>query len=625
MLAQNIVLDANTSFFSPKGTLRLFGETTVNNVYNNNKHYERIGEWKKVNDTIVWGIKDVQLGEINVELFAGISTNENNSVVTIFLDNQEQDLVVNSTISLQDFQSQGIASFNVDIAGTHEVKIKIKSQNTNLNFGEIEKLIISGSAVNGASTWIRRWRPAATHGSFLSNNNINTEISVYKLNILSTEFDSYQVMTTEFGYIGSSNRGGSLGLTGLNFSLWSYGANDELPPHHELSHLIAVGGKGNGFGRYGHEGTGVKPRGFDPFDNVTSPNYSFTIALRKEPGSVYNTYWCYYLDPVTSHWKLYSSGKTFNDNGDISYLNTTGGFLEIVGPPNNSRTGHRTRIVEYKGWRMQNDGSWNVINKLDPAYNSATSLSFKEWAQNSNGDKFIFKSGGFLLSDPDPGIIELSNPSSVPSFLQGSYVDELYEMPADFRTLEPELISANEILLKFNIDNLGTNPDIKLFYGTEYGLTEGIVQNYVIDEAWQEEQSVSLSLINNNLLSIPVVNLTPDITYYYRLRIKNDEGITWSFEADTFMIDSIILSNLEVEGNEKVLVVYPNPTNGELKLSFNDLNIKKIEIYNSYGQMVLFEKTVKKELSLKHLTSGVYYLKIFSSEKTTKIIKIIKN
>lgn len=619
-MAQNIILDANTCFFSPKGTLMLYGETKVNNEYNANLHYDRIGEWRNINDTIVWGIKNMKPGTLKIELFAGISEQENNSVVTIFIDNKQQDLVLKSTQGMEDYQSQGILSFTVDKAGTHEIKIKIKSKNTEYNLGEIKKLILSGSAIEGANVWIRRWRAAAIHATFMSEDNINTEISVYEINIISKEFDSYQVMSTEFGYIGSPNQSSSMGLKGLNFSLWSYSENEIEPPHNELSHLIAVGGITNGFGRYGHEGTGVKPRGFDPFNNSSSPNYKFTIAVRKVPGLIYNTYWCYYLDPIISHWKLYSCGRTYNSKGRISYLNNTGGFLEIVGQPKNSRTGHRTRIIEYRAWRMQTDKSWYVLNKMSPFYNSATQLSYKEWTQNSDGDKFIFKSGGFAESPNYPGIIELNKPSDIPFFLKGNYVEELYQMPSVFETLNPEYVLEEEASLRFDIKKLGTNPEIKLYYGTEYGLTEGITQNYIIDKVWQDVQELNLSAINNNTLSVKLTHLIPNTKYYYRLRIKNDEGITWSLNADTFITDDI---TLDIGIDEKTFLVYPNPTNGKINLKIDNINNSKLKLYNATGKLMLSQKRAKKEIDIKHLVSGIYYLELTSQGKT-KVIKIIK-
>ena len=618
LFAQNIVLDPNTSFFSPRGTLKLYGETIVNDAYNRNKHYERIGDWKVATDSIVWGVKDLQAGMLNIELFAGISTTENNSEVTLFIDNQQQDLVVSATTNLQDFQSQGTVSFQITQPGFHEIKLKIKTQNSTNDFGEIEKLVLTGPATNGAAIYRRRWRPAAVHGRFLSPNNTNTEITVYKVTVLSKVFNSYQVMMTEFGYIGSSNDKNKQGIAGLNFSLWSYGANDPEPPHTELSHLIAVGGAGNGFGRYGHEGTGVKPRGFDPY-NAPVEN-SFLIALRKEPGVMYNTYWCYYFDTVDTEWKLYGAGKKRNNSGNLDYLNTTGGFLEVGGPTHTARSGHRLRKVEFQGWRMQHDGTWNTINELDPIFGGQTAISYKEWAQNSTGDAFVFKSGGFSETGPNPGNITLTNPPALPYYLQNNYANQLYKMPADFTTSTPEVFDTNAVL-KFNIQNLGTNPEIKVFYGTNYGLTEGIDQNYVIDAVWQEEQSVPLNAVNNGILSVSIPNLLPNTQYFYRLRIKNDEGITWSFNTESFTTQAV-LSTIDISQAEKGFAVYPNPTNAVLNID-NQLDVVQAKLYNLKGQFILSQKVANHKISIQSLENGVYFLKLVTT-KGIKVIKVIK-
>ena len=526
-----VTLTPNESFFSPKGTLKLYGESTVNDEYNNNKHYERIGNWRNINDTIVWGIKNLNKGELNIELFSGISTEENNSEISIFLNDLRKDLVVKSTFSLQDFQTQGIVTFNVSEDDNYEIKIKIKTQNSTSNFGEINKLILSGSALDSeSSVWKRRWRPLAIHGKFFSDDDTNTEISVVEVNILSKDYDSYQTMTTEFGYIGSPIEEWFSSLTGLNFSLWSYSANETAPPHYELSHLISVGGEGAYFGKYGHEGTGVKPRGFDPFEGKNASK--FIVAVRKKPGTIHNIFWCYFFDTNSQSWKFFGSGKKFNNNGDIEYLKFTGGFLEVVGSPDNSRTGHRKRSIEYRGWRMKNDKSWNVFNKLESSFTN-TDLSFKEWKQNQSGNKFIYSMGGFQETGPNPGDIVLTNPSDIPFYLKGEYLEQLYVMPADFYTIIPEVISSTKAIIKFKINNLGTNPEIKLFYGEEYGLTEGITEDRKIDETWEIEKNVPLNLIMQDTLNITLDNLNPNSNYYYRLRIKNDEGITWSYDADT--------------------------------------------------------------------------------------------
>ena len=563
----------------------------------------------------------MQAGTLSIELFAGIATAENNSMVSVFLDEQQRDLKVSSTSDLQDFQSQGTVDFTVSAGGTHEIKIKIKTRNSTGYFGEIEKLVVTGTALNGAEIWKRRWRPAAIHASFLSDNNINTEITVYEMTIPTSQFWSYQVMTTEFGYVGSPIKD-SL-LTGLNFSLWSYGANDPEPPHDELSHLIAVGGPGNYFGRYGHEGTGVKPRGFNPYNGIKTITY--TVAVRKEPGSKYNTFWCYYLDPQSYHWKLYGCGKKFNKDGDEKYMKTTGGFAEVIGAPDVARTGHRQRVVEYRGWRMQTDKTWNVIDRFDAVYNTATEISYKEWTQNNAGDRFVFKMGGFLDSGPDPGIIQLPSPSPVPDYLQGEYVNELYKMPASFKVLKPEYVNDSTIILKYFIEDLGTNPEIKIYYGKKYGLTEGIFKDKQIDPYWENYMDVPLSSITQDTLKIMLEDLARRDNYYYRLRVQNDEGITWAFDTDTFNLKVLSAINPPELRDDQVRI-FPNPTSARLRIEVLDnIRLNRISVINSASYTVLVKDTsTSSVIDLGNLPTGIYTVLVEAEGYKRYAKKILK-
>ncbi len=68
--------------------------------------------------------------------------------------------------------------------------------------------------------------------------------------------------------------------------------------------------------------------------------------------------------------------------------------------------------------------------------------------------------------------------------------------------------------------------------------------------------------------------------------------------------------------NNASFELYPNPTNGELKLSQN-LTIKRVEIYNTLGMLV------SKELNLSGKAAGVYFVKITAGEGSF-IRKVIK-
>ncbi|MFK7949364.1 MAG: serine hydrolase [Saprospiraceae bacterium] len=60
---------------------------------------------------------------------------------------------------------------------------------------------------------------------------------------------------------------------------------------------------------------------------------------------------------------------------------------------------------------------------------------------------------------------------------------------------------------------------------------------------------------------------------------------------------------------EKNVTIYPNPTAGILNIKTAEL-IENIEVYSTFGQLLLNRKVVDNQLDISNLESGIYYLKI---------------
>jgi hypothetical protein len=72
--------------------------------------------------------------------------------------------------------------------------------------------------------------------------------------------------------------------------------------------------------------------------------------------------------------------------------------------------------------------------------------------------------------------------------------------------------------------------------------------------------------------------------------------------------------------------VYPNPAKDVLYIDFvNNYEKRKIEIYDSFGKLVLNEdvSTQNSSLNIHHLQSGVYFYRIEDSEKVLQTNKLI--
>jgi hypothetical protein len=88
-----------------------------------------------------------------------------------------------------------------------------------------------------------------------------------------------------------------------------------------------------------------------------------------------------------------------------------------------------------------------------------------------------------------------------------------------------------------------------------------------------------------------------------------------------YMLD-VTLGINEFEVNN--LVVYPNPTDGIVKIYFKNSEVASIEIYDGIGKKVLEKKANVQEFDISGLNSGIYFCKITNSDNSIKFQKIIK-
>ncbi len=90
----------------------------------------------------------------------------------------------------------------------------------------------------------------------------------------------------------------------------------------------------------------------------------------------------------------------------------------------------------------------------------------------------------------------------------------------------------------FDIEKIGTNPKVKLYWGLDDALTfvKGNKGNGTRDdrEGFIWDNIVDIAASDNGVISHTVSGLQPDTRYYYRLQIVNDEGETWSFDTQWF-------------------------------------------------------------------------------------------
>ncbi|MBR8535155.1 DUF3472 domain-containing protein [Carboxylicivirga sediminis] len=518
IVSDTLTFTTNESFFSPVGTLSAhLVDKSSGEEYNKFEFYDYIYKWKQPNDTILFGVTIQKEGNLFIHPEMSLPDSQDGSELYVYLNDERKSHIITSTGGDDKYEIQNGVEF-VDVKpGFYMVKLQIKmAKSEGTEIGQLKNVHLIGSAVKDAKIEMRRYRPFAVHGKWQTESTNPVEICVHELTVMNRSVNCYQPITTPFGYTGSPWSLDTRTFGGYNFSLWSYGQNDQVPPFYQESHLIAVG-PGLTFGAYGHEGTGVKPRGNHPYMDVETNTQ--VVAVRMQPGEIYNTYWSYYLDPVDSHWKLYGCGKKYNKTGATKYLET-GAFVEVAGPASTERSGHELRETQYRGWQMDTDKNWYPINKLIGS-SSVNELSYRNW--RTVGNKFSMQMGGWGEVGTPAKTVTLSNPDPVPYYLKGDYLAELYRMPATFEDGTVQNITANSAELSLTILDLGTNAQGYLFWGREEGLTK--------EDKWENNKSIEMTYGKQ---SFCLEELQADTEYYYRIKIKNDQGITWSFDTQKF-------------------------------------------------------------------------------------------
>lgn len=181
--------------------------------------------------------------------------------------------------------------------------------------------------------------------------------------------------------------------------------------------------------------------------------------------------------------------------------------------------------------------------------------------------------------------------------------------------------------------------------GTYFNMSEGIA-----DTAYNSKDFTSIasftSAVNNNQVSF--TNTSPIIATSFNWDFgngtqSNSINPTVSYSLNGFYLITLIASHpcysdtandiinitnvgLTQLNDENSLKISPNPTDGKIKINFNQQEIKEVLIFNLDGKKVLHEINPfqNQVLNLNSLINGLYIIQIKTAEKTvTKTI--IKN
>lgn len=487
-----LILTPNESFF-PKLGLKAEGPAKDPDIDELNKgsSFSKITGWDP-GEQAEWGIYFPKTGELKIDVQS---------------EGGDFELSLN-----------GEKSLFVSSPGFHTLQLTCTRSSAS---SRVSNIRITGPPATGASVVRKRWRPAAAHTKFESSKSPDkVRLWIMEMDAAPGDLNSYSPITTPFGYYGPTWNADGTVNTSFNFSLWSFGRNEEEPPIEHLSHLIAIGNPDATFGGFDHEGTGVKIRDWEPLEG--RQGQSQALALRVEPGAKYDTYYSYFFASDENRWHLFGAGKKYNKGKPLNSL-WVGSFVEVPGPAPVQRTGPYTRSMRYRGWVMDESGKWYPLDRMQNGnIDKETGYTHTDRGITEDG-WFYLATGGWTFQDPpnkgeDIELPYLGKPDV--EYLDTDDLEFLTQVPSEISISKVER-SGEKARITYTVRNAGENAEAFLYWGDEEGLT--------FKDRWENEiRLISLQEGKNEQI---IEGIKFDSTLYVRPFLRNSDGQFWSFET----------------------------------------------------------------------------------------------
>jgi len=193
-------------------------------------------------------------------------------------------------------------------------------------------------------------------------------------------------------------------------------------------------------------------------------------------------------------------------------------------------------------------------------------------------------------------------------------MNDLEEMGNITRLVLPpiDMTGFDNVKLYFALHNQarsGTTDELSIYYRTSSS------KNWNLWKVYAENQD---TWIFDSIALSETVD-TEELQICFQGKINNGRGIC----LDNIFVEGFIGLGVKENNLSRKILVYPNPTTGELTIENGELRIENVEVYNIVGQkqklIFNFQFSTFNSIDISHLPSGIYFLKIGS--ETVKVVK----
>ncbi len=506
-----LALTPNECFFPNLG-LTAAGEGAVADIdqLNGGKSFDHVTGWDP-GEVVEWGIWLAKPGALTIRV--RMSSSSDAGRFELSLDDQKSSFALFKT---RDGSAEIFHETAIPIRETGRHILRITNIDKPADDTKLHWVELSGPAIDHGAVLRKRWRPAAAHTRFTTSKSVSgVRMWIMEMDAVPGNLGFYAPITTPFGYYGPSWNADGTVKSGMNFSLWSYGRGQKEPPIGQLSHLLAIGNRDAKFSGFGHEGTGVKIREWEPLKGRQGQRQAF--ALRAEPGKDFNTYYSYFYATDETRWRLFGVGRQKPKRRPLTDL-WVGSFVEVPGPPQRQRTGSGIRRMRYRGWVSADGDKWHRLDNMSLAdVNKETGLTYTDRGLDDDG-WFYMQTGGWIFRKAPTEAVSISGDlSKVPDYLKPKAIQPILTLPSSIRISEAQR-TGNTINLEYEIIGIGDKPKVTAYHGDNEGLT--------LAEKWDSQTPLPTPREGRNSATFPAKGNT-----HVRLLLQHDEGQFWTAET----------------------------------------------------------------------------------------------
>lgn len=343
--------------------------------------------WDNKLNTVVWFGNLKSAGKLHISLAYKLPAGESARLLLTVGKSSQIANIIGIGSKIGEHIAAEFGDFSIPKPGYYRFTLKGMTK-TGKTFGDIDSLLLSGTASVGAHFNMKERRNAASvHLGYPIPNDTKVTWFYNEVTVKTDPIWSYY-MACGFkrGYFGIQVN--SPTERRIIFSVWDSGSEAVDRAKVTADDRVQLVAKGRDVfaDSFGSEGTGGHSHLIYPWK--TGKTYRFLVSA--QPDGTHTTYTGYFFFPERNRWELIAS---FRAPKDGEYLRGLYSFNENFGGAN----GELRRLAEFGNqWVKSSDGEWQELLTARFTHDVTGRADRKDYSAGVQSNRFYLSNGGFL-------------------------------------------------------------------------------------------------------------------------------------------------------------------------------------------------------------------------------------